>query len=140
MPTPADPKNRWSKAKPTMRERKLPDGTTERVKVECPTTWRPKNPKRVKAAPTQYIAEMIYAAGAEANGRDSRKGLWRAALDAFVTPEMKAAVFDMIVNRKSPKACLPDVGLSSNGRNTKVMKENLVAALEDAALYLDEGS
>lgn len=131
-PTPPDPKNRWTKAKRTL--------DINGNKVDCPPTWPPKPVKRDRGMPTQFIAEAIYAAIRMKEGEDRRKVLWRVALDTFETWRMREAIWGIIIERRSLTWACKYTGLAINGRHKRIVKQNLVAALDRVAQHLEGGA
>lgn len=133
-PAVPDPINRWNKAPRTTRRGE----NGEDVKADCPPTWPPKPVKDTRGAPKQRIAEAIFSAIRDKRSGDRNRGIWRAALDPFATIELKAAIFGVIVERRSLRwACL-ECGLSTNGRHMGVLKRHVVIALKEAAQHLDD--
>jgi hypothetical protein len=111
-PASPDPINRWRIAHPV-------------GAGECPRTFAPKNIKRHKSAPRQFIAERVYAAA-----RDQGEWrLWRIALDGYTSTGMKNAIAGMILDRMSLRDACLEAGLSNSGRNLKLMKANVTASI-----------
>lgn len=129
-PNVPDPKNRWTKARRTLDK--------HGNKVDCPPTWPPKPVKAVRGMPRQFIAEAIYAAIRKKEGDDRRKVLWRVCLDTFETWGMREAIWGIIMERRSLRWACKYTGLLSDGRHVRIIKLNLVSALERVAQYLDE--
>lgn len=131
-PSPPDPKNRWTKAKRTL--------DAHGNKVDCPPTWPPKPVKPAKGMPKQFIAEAVYAAIRRKEGDDRRKVLWRVALNTFATWPMREAIWGIIMERRSLGWACKHTDLSVNGRHRRIIKLNLVAALDRVAQHLEEGA
>jgi len=130
-PSIPDPKNRWTKAKRTL--------DAQGNKVDCPPTWPPKPVKATKGMPKQFIAEAIYQAIHKKRSGDRRTTLWRICLDTFGTWPMREAIWGIIIERRSLRWACKYTGLSGNGRDVRIIKLNLVAALDRVAQHLDEG-
>ena len=124
-PAVPDPINRWNKAP------RVAEG-------ECPPTWPPKPVKDTRGAPKQHIAEAIFSAIRDKRTGDRHRGIWKAALDPFGTIELKAAIFGVIVERRSIRWACIECGLPSNGRHTTALKRHVVIALTEAAQHLDD--
>lgn len=135
-PAVPDPKNRWVKAKRTMTRTK--DGRD--IKLDCPPTWPPKPVKRVRGMPKQFIAESVFRAIQWKREGDNRTKLWRICLDSFATWEMREAIWGIIIERRSLTWACKHTDLAPNGRHKRIIKLNLVAALDRVALHLEEGA
>lgn len=131
-PTPPDPKNRWTTAKRTL--------DINGNKVDCPPTWPPKPVKRGRGMPKQFIAEAIFSAIHTKRDGDRRTRIWRVCLDTFETWRMREAIWGIIIERRSLTWACKYTGLAINGRHKRIVKQNLVAALDRVAQHLDEGA
>lgn len=113
MPAPYDPIAAWLTAP------RVEDGA-------CPRTFKPKARKADRGMPRQQIAELIWRAG--------RVQLewqhWRIALDTFTTWEMREVMWEMVLDRMSLRKACERLGLQPDGRNCKVVRQNVLAALD----------
>lgn len=116
MPQPHDPINNWL--------------TAPRVEAgACPATFKPKPRKRDAGMPRQRIAELIWRAGrVQLEWRH-----WRIALDTYTTWEMREVLWSMVLDRMSLRKACEHLGVQPDGRGCKMVKQNVLAALDAVA-------
>lgn len=139
-PSPPDPINRWRKAKRAQNA----DGSP----AECPTTFKPKQPKRVPGRPVQWVEIQALRNVFEGQSDHGAQSLWQAALEGFPKPEWKEAFVGVIVFRMSWRKAIEHLGsgakvkgstLSANARGDKLMRQAVVGVLERAAQHIESG-